>query len=111
MSKQSSGIVTDNMLLTIGRTILRKQVRDNRIFSDTEIMGFAISLQNSYNFVKKKDQIDSFCNEVIRAFRYLEQRELKSISYVAYTHFRFDEWSGNSIFDELLIEDFARVLK
>lgn len=108
MSEQASGFVTDSILLAIGRAILRKQLRDNRIISDTEAMGHAMVIQGRYNFVKQ-EQINIFCNEVVRSFRYVEQRELQSLSRIAFALFQIDELAGNSILDEQLIADLERV--
>ncbi|NUF50332.1 hypothetical protein [Gilliamella sp. ESL0250] len=104
MSKQASGFFADSILLAIGRAVLRKQIRDNRSISDTEAMGHAMVIQGRYNFVPQ-DKINIFCNEVVRAFRYVEQRELQSVSRVAYTRFQLYELTGNSILDTQLIAD------
>lgn len=104
MSKSSTGFVTDSILLSIGRAILRKQVRENRSISDAEIYGHAMVLQGRYNFVHQSSA-DSFCNEVVRSFRYVEQRELKSVSRIAFASFQIDELGGNSILDAELIQD------
>lgn len=104
MSESSTGFVTDSILLSIGRAILRKQLRENRSISDAEVYGHAMVLQGRYNFVHQSSA-DSFCNEVARSFRYVEQRELKSVSRMAYARFQIDEMSGNSILDAELIRD------
>ncbi|MEZ8709044.1 hypothetical protein AB6H46_22310 [Vibrio alginolyticus] len=104
MSKQSTGFVTDSILLSIGRAILRKQVRENRSISDTEASGHAMVLQGRYGFVSQ-NEANLFCNEVVRSFRYVEQRELKSVSRIAFASFQIDELSGNSILDDELIRD------
>ena len=104
MLKPTSGFVTDSILLSIGRAILRKQLRDERDISDSEAIGHAMVIQGRYSFV---DQCDTqlFCQEVLKAFRYVEQRELKQVSKLAYASFQKDQLSGNSILDDELVND------
>ncbi|PSV36102.1 hypothetical protein C9J44_10760 [Photobacterium sp. GB-27] len=104
MPKSSSGFVTDSILLSIGRAILRKQLRENRRISDVEVHGHAMVLQGRYNFVHKRDE-NLFGDEVVRSFRYVEQRGLKSVDRLAFFSFQKDELSGNSILDTELIND------
>ncbi|NKC14699.1 MAG: hypothetical protein GKR94_21690 [Gammaproteobacteria bacterium] len=104
MTKFSSGFVTDNIFLSIGRAILRKQMRDERNISDSEALGHAMAIQGRYDFVDQ-NEAQLFCQEVVRAFRYVEQRELKSVSKLAYASFQKDQLSGNSILDDELIDD------
>ncbi|SIT40086.1 conserved hypothetical protein [Paraburkholderia piptadeniae] len=99
-----TGFVSDAILLSIGRAILRKQQRDGRSIGDAEARGHAQVLQGRYGFVQEKET-DTFCNEVLRAFRYLEQRELQAISKLAYANFRVDELIGNSVLDAELVQD------
>lgn len=103
-----SGFVSDAILLSIGRAILRKQQRENRNINDAEAQGHALVLQGRYGFVEDGDQ-DLFCQEVVRSFRYVEQRELQSVSKVAYAKFRLDELTGNSVLDDQLVGDLAKL--
>lgn len=99
-----TGFVSDAILLSIGRAILRKQHRDNRNINDAEAFGHALVLQGRYGFVPNHEQ-NLFCQEVVRAFRYVEQRELLSVSKLAYARFRVDELAGNSVLDAELAQD------
>lgn len=99
-----TGFVSDAILLSIGRAILRKQQRDNRNINDAEASGHALVLQGRYGFVPDHEQ-NLFCQEVVRAFRYVEQRELQSVSKLAYAKFRVDELTGNSVLDAELTQE------
>jgi len=101
-----SGFVSDAILLSIGRAILRKQQREDRDINDAEAYGHGLVLQGRYGFVENEHQ-NLFCQEVVRAFRYVEQRELQSVSKVAYAAFRLDELTGNSVLDDQLMGDLA----
>lgn len=101
-----SGFISDTILLSIGRAILRKQQREGRNINDSEAYGHALVLQGRYGFVGNHNQ-DLFCQEVVRAFRYVEQRELQAVSKVAYAKFRLDELTGNSVLDDQLVVDLA----
>jgi hypothetical protein len=102
--KSYTGFANDNVLLSIGRAILRKQQRENRDISDYEARGHAMVIQGRYNFVKTNEQ-ELFCNEVVQAFQYVKQRKLQSVSKLAYLDFQKDELLGNSILDDELIND------
>jgi hypothetical protein len=106
MMENHSGFVSDAILLSIGRAILRKQEREDRNINDAEAHGHALVLQGRYGFVENENQ-EQFCREVVRAFRYVEQRELQSVSKVAYAKFRLDELTGNSVLDDQLVGDLA----
>ncbi|MFW3895954.1 hypothetical protein [Pseudomonas bharatica] len=99
-----TGFTSDAILLSIGRAILRKQTRDKRTISDFEAMGHAMVIQGRYGFVPN-DLQQQFCNDVVRAFRFVEQREVSSISKVAYLSFQKDELLGNSVLDSQLATD------
>ncbi|EPO6695919.1 hypothetical protein [Pseudomonas aeruginosa] len=101
-----SGFVSDAILLSIGRAILRKQEREDRNINDAEAQGHALVLQGRYGFVENANQ-ELFCREVVRSFRYVEQRELQAVSKVAYAKFRLDELTGNSVLDDQLVGDLA----
>jgi hypothetical protein len=99
-----TGFVSDSILLSIGRAILRKAQREKRDINDAEAFGHALVLQGRYAFVQQNEQ-ELFCQEVVRAFRYVEQRELTSVSKLAYAKFRVDELMGNSVLDDQLADD------
>jgi len=101
-----SGFVSDAILLSIGRAILRKQEREDRDINDAEAKGHALVLQGRYGFVQSAEQ-ELFCQEVVRSFRYVEQRKLQSVSKLAYANFRVDELTGNSVLDDQLVGDLA----
>lgn len=101
-----SGFISDTILLSIGRAILRKQQREDRNINDAEAHGHALVLQGRYGFVPVEHQ-NLFCQEVVRSFRYVEQRELHAVSKVAYAKFRLDELTGNSVLDDQLLVDLA----
>jgi hypothetical protein len=102
--KSYTGFANDAVLLSIGRAILRKQQRDEREICDFEAKGHAMVIQGRYKFVLEHEQ-DLFCDEVLRAFRYVEQRQLSSVSKTAYLSFQKDELLGNSILDGELDQD------
>ncbi|HFU75109.1 MAG TPA: hypothetical protein ENK66_02580 [Arcobacter sp.] len=102
--KSHTGFVVDNILLSVGRAILRKQVNESRNISDDEAYGLALAAQGRYGFVPEQ-QKESFATEIVRSFRYVEQRELQSVSKLAYASFQKDQYLGNSIFDEQLAKD------
>lgn len=99
-----SGFISDTVFLSIGRAILRKQQREDRNINDAEAHGHALVMQGRYSFVGSDDQ-NLFCQEVVRAFRYVEQRELQAVSKVAYAKYRLDELTGNSVLDDQLAID------
>ena len=99
-----TGFVSDTVLLSIGRAILRKAQRESREINDSEAQGHALVLQGRYGFVPQAEQ-ELFCQEVVRAFRYVEQRQLNSVSKLAYAKFRVDELMGNSVLDNQLVKD------
>ncbi|RQV06290.1 hypothetical protein DF039_31950 [Burkholderia cenocepacia] len=104
MEPNHRGFVTEAILLSIGRAIVRKQQRDNHPISDYEAKGHAMVIQGRYRFVEEQHQ-ELFCEEVVRAFRYVAQRQLASVNKAAYLRFQMDEVTGNSILDSELIED------
>lgn len=104
MPKSYTGFANDAVLLSIGRAILRKEIRDGRQISDYEAKGHAMVIQGRYEFVKPSEQ-ELFCDEVIRAFNYVKQRQLQSVSKTAYLSFQKDELLNNSILDDELIRD------
>lgn len=104
MSKNYTGFANDAVLLSIGRAILRKEARDDREISDYEARGHAMVIQGRYGFVQPDEQ-DLFCDEVVRAFNYVKQRQLQSVSKTAYLSFQKDEILGNSILDDELMRD------
>jgi len=83
MSKSYTGFVSDSIMLSIGRAILRKQKRDKQSISYYEARGHAMVLQARYKFVDA-DKQELFCDEVVRAFNYVKQRQLQSVSKKAY---------------------------
>ena len=99
-----TGFISDTILLSIGRAILRKGQRENRTINDAEAYGHALVLQGRYEFVSPENQ-NLFCQEIVRAFRYVEQRELNSVSKLAYAKFRVDELMGNSVLDDQLASE------
>lgn len=99
-----TGFVSDTILLSIGRALLRKGQREDREINDAEAHGHALVLQGRYGFVPQHEQ-ELFCQEVVRAFRYVEQRELNSVSKLAYAKFRVDELMGNSVLDDQLVSE------
>ena len=68
-----TGFANDNVLLSIGRAILRKQQRDGRQITDYEARGHAMVIQGRYSFVGQQEA-ELFCDEVVRAFRYIKQQ-------------------------------------
>lgn len=102
--KSHTGFVVDNILLSVGRAILRKQANENRNISDDEAYGLALAAQGRYEFVPDQEK-ESFATEIVRSFRYVEQRELQTISKLAYVSFKKDQYLGDSIFDEHLLKD------
>ena len=104
MSKSYTGFANDAVLLSIGRAILRKETRDGRQINDYEARGHAMVIQGRYRFVNQDEQ-ELFCDEVVRAFNYVKQRQLSSVSKTAYLSFQKDELLGNSILDAELIRD------
>lgn len=106
MSKVYTGFANDAVLLSIGRAILRKQARDEREISDYEARGHAMVIQGRYRFVQDHQQ-ELFCDEVVRAFHYVKQRQLPAVRKTAYLSFQRDELLGNSILDDELVNDIA----
>lgn len=99
-----TGFVVDNILLSVGRAILRKQAKEDRKISDDEAYGLALAAQGRYGFVPEQDK-EKFAIEIVRSFRYVEQRELQSVSKLAYASFQKDQYLGNSIFDDTLTNE------
>ena len=102
--KSHTGFVVDNILLSVGRAILRKQVRESRNISDDEAYGLALAAQGRYGFVSNQEK-ENFATEIVSSFRYVEQRELQTVNKLAYASFQKDQYLGNSIFDEELAKD------
>ena len=104
MNKNHTGFILDNIFLSIGRAILRKEIRENRDISITEVKGHALTIQGQYNFVPNNES-EKFAEEIVRAFQYVKKREISSISSKAYILFKKDELFGNSILDEELVQE------
>lgn len=99
MSKSYTGFANDNVLLSVGRALLKKESRDGRDISDCEARGHAMVIQGRYGFVEPNDQ-EMFCDEVVRAFHYVKARQLQSVDKIAYLSFQKDELLNNSILDD-----------
>ena len=106
MKNTHSGFVTETILLSIGRAILRKQEKEARIFNDIEVKGLALTIQGKYNFVPF-DESDKFAENILSAFKYVQEIKVSSISKLAYASFQKDKFLGNSILDEELIQELS----
>jgi len=104
MSKYYTIFITETILLSIGRAILRKQERDNQSISDYEARGHAMVLQARYKLVNLDEQ-DLFCDEVVRAFNYVKERRLEYISKKGYISFKAGQFFGTSVLDEELFSE------
>ena len=97
-------LIGSSILLSIGRAILRIQEKEKRTIDDTEVKGFAFMLQGRYKFVPSNES-DKFANNILSAFKYVQEIKVSSISKLAYASFQKDEFLGNSILDEELIQE------
>jgi hypothetical protein len=95
MTQSHTGLMCNNVLLGIGNAIAKKERREERSISDCEAHGLAMTIQGRYGYVQP-EETELFCKEVVRAFNYVKQRELTSVSTLAHLRFKVDETLGVS---------------
>ena len=104
MKKNHTGMITDNILLSLARSIIRKEERENREINSIEARGLALTIQGQYKFVAEEES-NAFADDVVSSFEYIKSRQISYINKLAYASFKADEYRGKSILDEQLKEE------
>lgn len=96
-----NGIILDSAINSIARYLVRlEDLVVDKYQGSVDIKEEIISLNNQYKFVSA-DQTSALVNDIYRMYDFERNRQIKSISKIAYAKYKLDHVSGDNDFQRL----------